>query len=107
MEHAGVKHLFCSGSDPSCCCHVPDSTLTSGAQIMTVRSQSHDLIVLIKEQLGRDVRQTCIPEGPTTSKAPMIPDTKWMILVKLSSPMLQEPSMTNTRSALAPLQTER
>lgn len=41
-----------------------------------------------------------------TSKAPMIPDTKWMTLVKLSSPMLQEPSMTNTRSALAPLQTE-
>lgn len=40
------------------------------------------------------------------SKAPMIPDTKWTTLVKLSSPMLQEPSMTNTRSALAPLQTE-
>lgn len=40
------------------------------------------------------------------SKAPMIPDTKWVTLVKLSSPMLQEPSMTNTRSALAPLQTE-
>lgn len=40
------------------------------------------------------------------SKAPMIPDRKWMTLVKLSSPMLQEPSMTNTRSALAPLQTE-
>lgn len=63
----------------------------------------------MKEQLGRDVRaqtQTCIPEGPTTSKAPIIPDTKWMTLVKLSSPMLQEPSITNTRSALAPLQTK-
>lgn len=36
----------------------------------------------------------------------MIPDTKWVTLVKLSSPMLQEPSMTNTRSDLAPLQTE-
>lgn len=48
---------------------------------------------------------TCIPEGPTTSKAPITPEIKWTTLVKLSSPMLQDPSMRNTRSALAPLQT--
>lgn len=50
--------------------------------------------------------QTCIPEGPTTSKAAIILETKCTTFVKLSSPILQEPSMRNTTSALAPLQTE-
>lgn len=50
--------------------------------------------------------QTCIPEGPITSKAPIMSETKCTTLVKLSSPMLHEPSMRKTTSALAPLQTE-
>lgn len=49
--------------------------------------------------------QTCIPDGPKTSKAATTLETKFTTLVKLSSPMLQEPSMRNTTSALAPLQT--
>lgn len=41
-----------------------------------------------------------------TSKAPIMSETKCTTLVKLSSPILHEPSMRNTTSALAPLQTE-
>lgn len=41
-----------------------------------------------------------------TSKAPMILKINCRTLWKLSSPMLHEPSMRNTTSALAPLHTE-
>lgn len=40
-----------------------------------------------------------------TSKAPIMFVTNWITLLKLSSPILQEPSMRKTRSALAPLHT--
>jgi len=39
------------------------------------------------------------------SKAPVKLETKLTTFRKLSSPMLQEPSMRNTKSALAPLHT--
>lgn len=48
---------------------------------------------------------TCMPLGLMTSKAPVMLLTNWMTLLKLSSPILQEPSMRKTRSALAPLHT--
>lgn len=40
-----------------------------------------------------------------TSKAEITLETKCITLVKLSSPMLQEPSIRKTTSALAPLHT--
>lgn len=40
-----------------------------------------------------------------TSKAEIMLETNCMTLVKLSSPILQEPSMRKTTSALAPLHT--
>lgn len=49
--------------------------------------------------------QTCMPLGLMRSKAPVTLLTNWMTLLKLSSPILQEPSMRKTRSALAPLHT--
>lgn len=52
-------------------------------------------------------QHTCVPSGPMISKAPVVLYRKRMIFWKLSSPMLQEPSIKNTSSALAALQTER
>lgn len=46
-----------------------------------------------------------MPLGLMTSKAPIMLVTNWITLLKLSSPILQEPSMRKTRSALAPLHT--
>lgn len=46
-----------------------------------------------------------MPLGLITSKAPVMLVTNWRTLLKLSSPILQEPSMRKTRSALAPLHT--
>lgn len=46
-----------------------------------------------------------MPEGPMMSNAEIMLETKCMTLVKLSSPMLQEPSIRKTTSALAPLHT--
>lgn len=40
-----------------------------------------------------------------TSNAEIMLETKSMTLVKLSSPILQEPSIRKTTSALAPLHT--
>lgn len=51
-------------------------------------------------------RCTCMPEGPMTSKAEITLETKCITFVKLSSPILQEPSIRKTTSALAPLHTE-
>lgn len=48
---------------------------------------------------------TCMPSWLMTSNAPIMLNTNWRTLLKLSSPILQEPSMRNTRSALAPLHT--
>lgn len=55
--------------------------------------------------LNKQFTLTCMPPGLMTSKAPVMLVTNWMTLLKLSSPILQEPSMRKTRSALAPLQT--
>lgn len=52
-----------------------------------------------------DSLATCMPSWLTTSNAPIMLNTNWSTLLKLSSPILQEPSMRNTRSALAPLHT--
>lgn len=46
-----------------------------------------------------------MPLGLMTSNAPVMLVTNWMTLLKLSSPILQEPSIRKTRSALAPLHT--
>ena len=48
---------------------------------------------------------TCVPSGPIRSRAPVVLYRKRMIFRKLSSPILQEPSIRKTRSALAALQT--
>lgn len=48
---------------------------------------------------------TCMPLGLMTSKAAVMLVTNWRTLLKLSSPILQEPSIRKTRSALAPLHT--
>lgn len=49
---------------------------------------------------------TCIPVDPMTSKAPIMLKTNCTTFRKLSSPILHEPSIRNTTSALAPLHTE-
>jgi len=50
---------------------------------------------------------TCVPSGPILSKAPTVLYRKLIILLKLSSPILHDPSTRNTRSALAALHTEK
>ncbi len=52
-----------------------------------------------------DRSATCMPVLLMTSNAPIMLKTNWRTLSKLSSPMLHEPSIRNTRSALAPLHT--
>lgn len=52
-------------------------------------------------------KPTWIPAGLIKSKAPTVLKTNFTTLLKLSSPILQEASVKNTISALAPLHTER
>ena len=52
-------------------------------------------------------KPTWIPAGLIKSKAPTVLKTNFTTLLKLSSPILQEASVKNTMSALAPLHTER
>lgn len=47
-----------------------------------------------------------MPAGLIKSKAPTVLNTNFTTLLKLSSPILQEASVKNTMSALAPLHTE-
>lgn len=62
-------------------------------------------LCVVRSSWKKPHSHTCIPEGLMMSKAPMVLKTNCTTLLKLSSPILQEPSMRKTTSAFAPLQT--
>lgn len=74
--------------------------------ILQESSNSSSSSISLQNVPNGNSKPTWIPAGLIWSKAPTVLKTNFTTLLKLSSPILQEASVKNTMSALAPLHTE-